>query len=255
MDQSISNQNNKLVDRKYQVLSCINSSMNSKVKLVKQIGSSQNLAMKIMKNKGILQSLLLNELKNEIMFLSRFNDKHIVKLIDYNLSGELRIASAKKTKKISYMVLEYAEKGEIFNYLKKSKGFPLPIAKYYFKQLLIGLKSMHSESVYHRDLKLENLLLDKDFNLKIIDFGFATSNAKDSNVLGTDFYMAPEMVLRKEYQPSKCDMFSAGVILFTFIRGNFPFKIASQNEINYSFFYAGNEKDFWKLFGKTRKSY
>ncbi len=103
-------------------------------------------------------------------------------------------------------------------------------------------------------MKLENLLLDKDFKLKIADFGFATNNEKDTKVLGTDFYMAPEMISRKEYFSSKCDVFSLGVILFTFIKGNFPFKSAGQNDINYKFFASNKNEDFWKIFGKNRFS-
>ena len=251
MDQE-SEKNNKIVDCRYKFISTINAGLNSKVKLVQRIGSSQSLAMKMVKNKGILYSLLKNELENEISILSSLNDEHIIKIIDHNLQGELVSNKKKKEKTISYIVLEYAGKGEIFNYLKKTRGLPLPIAKYYFKQLLIGLKSMHNSNFYHRDLKLENLVLDNDYNLKILDLGFATSNEKDNKVLGTDYYMPPEMISRKEYICSKCDMYSSGVILFSFIRGSFPFKSASQYDLNYKLFLDNQEEEFWKMFGKQR---
>lgn len=244
----------KVVDNRYLVISTINSGINSQVKLVENISSSKRFAMKLIKNKGILYPLLLSDLQNEISFLKELNHDHIVKIIDYNLQGELVRSHKKKDRKISYMVLEYAENGELFKYLKKSRGFPLNISKYYFKQILLGVSKIHSDGIFHRDLKLENILLDKDFKLKIADFGFATNKDKETKVLGTDFYMAPEMISRMEYTSSKCDVFSLGVILFTFIKGNFPFKNAGQNDINYKFFANNKNDDFWKIFSKNRFS-
>jgi serine/threonine protein kinase len=253
MDQALK-EVKKIVDEKYLVVSTINSGINSQVKLVENLSSSKKFAMKLIKNKGILYSLLLNDLQNEIRCLKQLNDENIIKIIDFNLQGELIRTHKKKARKISYVVLEYAENGELFKYLKKSRGFPLNISKYYFKQILLGVSKLHNDGIFHRDLKLENLLLDKDFKIKIADFGFATNNEKDTKVLGTDFFMAPEMISRKEYFSSKCDVFSLGVILFTFIKGNFPFKSAGQNDINYKFFASNKNEDFWKIFGKNRFS-
>ena len=155
----------KIVDGKYNIISTINAGINSQVKLVEMVFSSSKYAMKLIKNKGILYQLLKNDLKNEISSLKQLNDDNIIKLIDYNLEGELVRLDKKRIRKISYIVLEYAENGELFKYLKKSRGFPLPIAKYYFKNILIGLEKSHSEGIFHRDLKLENLLLDKDYKI------------------------------------------------------------------------------------------
>ena len=84
---------------------------------------------------------------------------------------------------------------------------------------------MQSKGVAHRDLKLENILVDNELNIKIADFGFATF--KNVNKLesysGTMTYMAPEIKESKQYDGKKTDMFSIGVILFIIVQGIFPF--------------------------------
>lgn len=73
--------------------------------------------------------------------------------------------------------MEYAEKGDFFSYVVKKK-FSDPIIRYYFRQLIDGLEYLHGEKYVHRDLKLENLLVDANFNLKIADFGYASKADK-----------------------------------------------------------------------------
>jgi len=98
-------------------------------------------------------------------------------------------------------VIEYCEGGELFDYVEIG-GFSEIVARTYFHQLLEGLDYLHKNGVAHRDLKPENLLFDKDMNLKIADFGFSASidgrdgSGKMKTVLGTEGYMAPEIILR-----------------------------------------------------------
>lgn len=95
---------------------------------------------------------------------------------------------------------------------------------------------MQSKGVAHRDLKLENILVDNELNIKIADFGFATF--KNVNQLesysGTMTYMAPEIKESKQYDGKKTDMFSIGVILFVMVQGIFPFKEAKKDDTFYS---------------------
>jgi serine/threonine protein kinase len=87
---------------------------------------------------------------------------------------------------------------------------------------------MNTKNVVHRDIKLENILLDNQMNLKLADFGFATN--KNINKLttfrGTQSYMAPEIRESKEYDGRQTDIFSLGVVLFTIVVGYFPFSKA-----------------------------
>jgi serine/threonine protein kinase len=102
--------------------------------------------------------------------------------------------------------------------------------------------------VAHRDLKLENILVDCDLTIKIADFGYAAFNKIDllSSYRGTFTYMAPEIKEGKKYSGTKVDVFSAGVILFILIRGIFPFKEARKEEFFYSMLVEEKYQEYWE---------
>lgn len=95
--------------------------------------------------------------------------------------------------------------GELFDYVANSGPFSEPIAKYYFKQILKGVHYIHSKGFSHRDLKPENILLDKNYDVKIVDFGFACAlegrdgSGTNQSQIGTPGYMAPEILARQPY--------------------------------------------------------
>ena len=96
------------------------------------------------------------------------------------------------------------------------------------------MKYLHDIQICHRDLKLENILIDERNNLKLIDFGFSVCTPHDSKLkifCGTPSYMAPEIVLKKEYNGFATDVWSLGVILYLILAGNHPFKGASEREL------------------------
>lgn len=96
-----------------------------------------------------------------------------------------------------------------------------------FKQVVKGIVYCHNRCITHRDIKLENLLLDGQNNIKIIDFGFSTCIPNDRKVkifCGTPSYMAPEIVNKTEYCGPPADIWALGVLLFTMLCGIFPYK-------------------------------
>lgn len=98
------------------------------------------------------------------------------------------------------------------------------------------MEYMHGKGVVHRDLKLENILVDDEMNMKVADFGFATYKKIDKlqSYRGTMTYMAPEIKQSKVYDGMQVDIFSAAVILFTMVQGIFPFKEAKRTDYFYS---------------------
>ncbi|KAI9807783.1 MAG: hypothetical protein M1825_005088 [Sarcosagium campestre] len=122
-----------------------------------------------------------------------------------------------------YMVMDFVEGGELFSLLRKSQRFPNPVAKFYAAEVTLALEYLHSMHIIYRDLKPENLLLDRHGHLKITDFGFAKEVPDITWTLcGTPDYLAPEVVASKGYNKS-VDWWSLGILIFEMLCGFTPF--------------------------------
>lgn len=125
--------------------------------------------------------------------------------------------------------MEYAAGGELFDRIVKAGRFSEDEARYFFQQLISGVAWCHRGGVCHRDLKLENTLLDgmPAPRLKICDFGYSKSAILDSqpkSTVGTPAYIAPEVLSRKQYDGEIADVWSCGVTLYVMLVGAYPFE-------------------------------
>ncbi|OQR79408.1 serine/threonine-protein kinase SIK3-like [Tropilaelaps mercedesae] len=131
-----------------------------------------------------------------------------------------------ESQQMIYLVTEYAQNGEIFDYLVENGPMPEDHARLKFKQIVSAIKYCHERQIVHRDLKAENLLLDSDMNIKIADFGFSnffTPDATLSTWCGSPPYAAPELFEGREYDGPKADIWSLGVVLYVLVCGALPF--------------------------------
>ncbi|KAK1564979.1 hypothetical protein Q3G72_016147 [Acer saccharum] len=127
------------------------------------------------------------------------------------------------------IVMEYAAGGELFARICSAGRFSEDEARFFLQQLISGVSYCHSMEICHRDLKLENTLLDGNPTprLKICDFGYSKSGLLHSipkSTVGTPAYIAPEVLSRKEYDGKISDVWSCGVTLYVMLVGAYPFE-------------------------------
>ncbi|XP_057492696.1 serine/threonine-protein kinase SAPK1 isoform X1 [Actinidia eriantha] len=127
------------------------------------------------------------------------------------------------------IVMEYAAGGELFEQICNAGRFSEEEARFFFQQLVWGVSYCHSMQICHRDLKLENTLLDGSSTpgLKICDFGYSKSSVLHSqpkSTVGTPAYIAPEVLSKEEYDGKIADIWSCGVTLYVMLVGAYPFE-------------------------------
>ena len=157
----------------------------------------------------------MNKIKQEANILSTFNHPHIMKVYELIESDDG-----------VFIVMEYAPGGELYDWLLKKQKVSEDNARIIFQQLIYSLEYCHEHSVAHRDIKLENILLDDQGNIKLGDFGLA-NYCKDGRFLHTSCgsvnYAAPEIISGEPYSGPEVDIWSAGIVLFILVTGYLPF--------------------------------
>ncbi|CAD8125116.1 unnamed protein product [Paramecium sonneborni] len=152
-------------------------------------------------------------IRSECYVLKRINFPYVLKLCEIIQLDELLI-----------LVTEYIKGGSLYQYLKDRKRLTEIESTQILLKLALGLQQVHNLGYVHRDIKLENVLIDKD-QLKLIDFGFAEKICRDKllNGQGTAGYIAPEVFMKQPYQEVG-DVFSLGVIFYSMLSGKAPFR-------------------------------
>ena len=186
--------------------------------------TNQKVALKIYDKFKLLEPNRKKSVQREIQILSRISHPHIMKLHE----------SIDTTKHL-YLVMEYIRGFSLHSYLKSKPNRRLSEteAKVVFRQLMDAINYCHRHNITHRDIKLENILLDQDKRVKLIDFGFSTCFPHEKKVrmfCGTPSYMAPEIVSKKEFSGAPADIWACGVLLYVMVCGAFPFRDTSEKE-------------------------
>lgn len=129
------------------------------------------------------------------------------------------------------LVMEYAAGGELLKVVQSKRRLDEIEACRVFQQIVDGVEYCHRERIIHRDLKLENILLDDQGNVKIADFGLSNTIKFGRKTLGTNCgtpaYTCPEQIIGGRYVGSTADIWSLGVILFAMLCGYLPFEAGS----------------------------
>lgn len=139
-------------------------------------------ALKLIKNEFINRDQENRDtVVQEMEILGSLKHKNIIGAVDQGFDGTISKPSGKVLKSLPFIIMEYVPGGILFDFCKNIGGFGEETGKLFLHQLLDTLEYLESKEIAHRDLKLENILVDEDCNLKIADFGFATSYAERIN--------------------------------------------------------------------------
>lgn len=184
--------------------------------------TGERRAVKIINKKSIKNEQTRKKILNEVEIQKQLDHPNIVKIFEFY-----------EDDRNLYIIMEECSGGELLASIYKQKGISETLTACFMKQIFSALVYMHSLGVVHRDLKLENMLLERpNLNtLKIADFGIATvlkPGGKLDTTIGTITYIAPEVIKHK--YDSQCDLWSAGVIMYILITGEPPFKSESKNK-------------------------
>ena len=125
--------------------------------------------------------------------MKRFNHPNITKILEVFHDEEYML-----------IIMEYINGGNLFNFVKKRRKLSEKTAKFLFRQIILGIKHIHSQNIVHRDIKLENIIIDLNNNVKICDFGIGKVISSADELLydkcGTPMYMTTEIILsNKKY--------------------------------------------------------
>lgn len=169
-------------------------------------------ALKILKKSEIIKLKQVEHIKAEKRILSSIAHPFIVNLY----------AAFQDDKRV-YMLMEYVIGGELFSQLRKVGRFSNETARFYASEIVLALEYLHSKDIVYRDLKPENLLIDKDGHIKITDFGFA-KHVEDRTwtLCGTPEYLAPEIIQSKGHGKA-VDWWALGILIYEMLAGYPPF--------------------------------
>ena len=185
-----------------------------KVNISLHVASGRLVAIKTFTKKNLKNNRAKSKIKHEIEMLSRLRHPFITQILD-----------SFETEKHIFIVMEYIC-GDLLGFIRKRGKLSESTTKVIFKQIMEGLRYIHKKKIVHRDIKLDNILIDLSNTVKICDFGVSKKINKGDIMYdhcGTPAYIAPEIFKNRGYEGFACDIWSAGVTLYYMLGGVQPF--------------------------------
>lgn len=201
--------------QRFQVIRKLGQGTYGKVQLAINRATNQEVAIKTIKKSKIETEQDSLRIRREIQIMSSIQHPYII-----------HIYEVFENKDKIVLVMQYASGGELYDYVSERKELTSEEARRIFRQVASAVYYCHKNKICHRDLKLENILLDEKGNAKIADFGL--SNVYDerhflSTFCGSPLYASPEIVKGTPYYGPEVDCWSLGVLLYTLVYGAMPF--------------------------------
>ncbi|KAJ7341709.1 hypothetical protein JRQ81_006520 [Phrynocephalus forsythii] len=209
----------------YLVGKMINKGSFAKVMEGLHIPTGEKVALKVIdKKKAKQDSYVLKNMKREPRIHQMITHPSIVQLYE-----------TLETENSYYMAMELCLGGDLMDRICEKKRLEEKEVKKYTRQIMSAVEHLHRHGIVHRDLKIENFLLDENNNIKIVDFGLSNIMKSEglsqellSTQCGSPAYAAPELLAHKKYGP-KVDVWSIGVSMFAMLTGTLPFTVEPFN--------------------------
>ncbi|EDR25968.1 hypothetical protein, conserved [Entamoeba dispar SAW760] len=186
-----------------------------KVFLVEMISTHEIFAMKTIEKKQIIEYEEIEHTMSERRILSKLRHPFLVNLY-YSFQTPTHL----------FYIIDYCPGGEFYYYLQKNGKVSEEDAKFYAAQILLAIEHLHSSNIVYRDIKPENILIGADGYLRLTDFGLSKENVTKENTTntfcGTPEYLAPEVVIGKDYS-EPVDWWGFGILIYEMIHGHAPF--------------------------------
>ena len=212
-------------DRFYTVEKLIGQGAFGKVLLGFSILTGRKVAIKAIDRSHLENEYSRRKIFREVYILKKLKSRFVVKILEVFETDENFL-----------IVMEYVPGGDLLNYLKLHGRMSEDKCKKIFYQVVLGVNTIHKHGILHRDIKLDNILLDKSLNyIKICDFGVSKLVHKGEIITdqcGTPAYLAPEIVLDKGYEGFWSDIWSLGVLLYCMVCGTVPFKANTLQDLH-----------------------
>ena len=228
--------------------------------IIKELGEGPYITVNIVKHNINGNIRIMKEIEKPTKQLNKYNELEIINeiktLIEIDHPNIAKIFDFYSDFTKFYLITEYCEEGSLNDLITNDGPFEEMQASYIMSQIFASLNYCHKKEIIHRDLKLENILINKNdngfINVKICDFGtslrFNTDEIKDK-IVGPIYYIAPE-VFKKKYN-SKCDLWSCGIILYILLTGVPPFGNEEDQIINEKIYEEQYDKN--RLVNKSKE--
>ncbi|XP_024938854.1 testis-specific serine/threonine-protein kinase 2 [Cephus cinctus] len=210
------------------------------------------LACKIFDKEKAPRDFLDKFFPRELEILTKIENPHIIQVHSILQRGP-RV----------FIFMRYADNGDLLDFVKRNGVVPEQQSKLWFRQMASGLHYLHGKNIAHRDLKCENILLSRKFNVKLADFGFARycidhdgRRVLSHTYCGSAAYAAPEVVSGTPYNPKLADVWSLGIILFIMLNASMPFDDSNlrkllKNQMSRNWVFRSRVKDTVSTLAKS----